>query len=130
VVIKSNKIKGFEENGIVAETDSTATWGTAVYSSIVANEIRDNGQNGILIKGATSYFNTNISLFENRAFGNGVYDCDDKSVASGPSGYTLGTHDTWYLDFGNTSYPRGICTQPAAVITTDLGRLPFGSGAV
>ena len=78
------------------------------YSSIVGNEVEDNGQDGINIEGATIY-NTNISLFENEAVGSHVFDCQDTSLATGP-GYTLGTHNTWFLNIGNSSYPTGLCT--------------------
>jgi len=107
VVIKDNRIKGFKCNGIVAEAASGQ--GMTRYSSLVANEIKENGQYGINIEAATTS-NTNISFFENEAVGNGVLDCNDDSVASGPSGYTLGTHDTWFNDIGNLSYPKGLCT--------------------
>jgi hypothetical protein len=107
VVVKNNRIKGFKCNGIVAE--AALGQGMTRYSSIVANQIKENGQYGINIEPATTY-NTNISFFENEAKGNGVLDCNDDSVASGPSGYTLGTHDTWFYDIGNSSHPTGICT--------------------
>lgn len=108
VIIKDNRIKGFKQDGIVAESASGT--GMTRYSSLVANEIKDNGQYGIDIEAATTY-NTNISFFENHVVGNGVLDCNDNSAASGPSGYTLGTHDTWFYDIGNSSYPVGICTS-------------------
>jgi len=107
VIIKNNSIKGFQQDGIVAESASGT--GTTRYSSVVANQIEDNGHDGINIEAAATY-NTNISFFENRVNGNQDLDCNDQSKASGPSGYTLGTHDTWYYDFGNSSYPAGICT--------------------
>jgi parallel beta-helix repeat protein len=108
VVIKNNTIKGFKQDGIVAESASGT--GIALYSSIVGNDVRDNGRYGINIEAATTN-NTNISLFENVVTGSGVLDCNDLSVASGPSGYTLGTHDTWYYDIGKSSFPVGICSQ-------------------
>jgi hypothetical protein len=107
VVIKNNYIKGFKSNGIVAETDPTATTGMTRYSSIVGNEVEDNGQDGIFIEGAGVY-NSNISLFDNEAEGNRVFDCQDTSLATGP-GYTLGTHNTWFNNIGNLSYPKGLC---------------------
>jgi hypothetical protein len=107
VVIKDNTIKGFKCNGIVAEAASGQ--GMTRYSSLVANEIKENGQYGINIEAATTS-NTNISFFDNEAARNGVLDCNDDSVASGPSGYTLGTHDTWFNDIGKSSFPTGICT--------------------
>jgi len=110
VVVKDNRIKGFKDNGIVAETDTTVspTTGMARYSSIVANDVEDNGLDGIFIEGAVVY-NTNISLFDNEAQGNHVFDCQDTSLATGP-GYTLGTHNTWFNNIGNLSSPRGLCT--------------------
>ena len=110
VVVKDNRIKGFKDNGIVAETDTTVspTLGMTRYSSIVGNHVEDNDQDGIFIEGADKY-NSNISLFDNEAEGNHVFDCQDTSLATGP-GYTLGTHNTWFNNIGNLSYPRGLCT--------------------
>jgi len=108
VVVKNNTIVGFKGNGIVAETDTTVspTLGMTRYSSIVGNEVRDNGLDGISIKGADVY-NTNISLFDNEAEGNHVFDCQDTSTGTG---YTLGTHNTWFNNIGNLSSPNGLCT--------------------
>ena len=110
VVVKDNTVKEFKDNGIVAETDTTVspTAGMTRYSSIVGNEVEDNGQDGIFIEGAGVY-NSNISLFDNEAEGNRVFDCQDTSLATGP-GYTLGTHNTWFNNIGNLSSPRGLCT--------------------
>ncbi|MGB7590490.1 MAG: right-handed parallel beta-helix repeat-containing protein [Terriglobia bacterium] len=110
VIVKDNTIKRFKDNGIVAETDTTVspTAGMTRYSSIVANDVEDNGQDGIFIEGAGVY-NSNISLFDNEAEGNHVFDCQDTSLATGP-GYTLGTHNTWFNNIGNLSYPKGLCT--------------------
>ena len=46
VAVKDNKVSGFKENGIVAETDTTVspTTGMTRYSSIVGNEVYDNRQ--------------------------------------------------------------------------------------
>ncbi len=49
------------------------------YSSIVANEVRDNGLDGIFIEGAGVY-DANISLFDNEAEGNHVFDCQDTGL--------------------------------------------------
>jgi hypothetical protein len=110
VVVKDNTIKEFKGNGIVAETDTTVTptLGMTRYSSIVGNEVEDNGQDGIFIQGADVY-NSNVSLFDNEAEGNHVFDCQDTSLATAP-GYTLGTHDTWFNNLGNLSSPKGLCT--------------------
>ena len=107
VVVKNNTIVGFKGNGIVAETDTTIspTLGMTRYSSIVGNEVRDNGLAGISIAGAGVY-NTNISLFDNEAEGNHVFDCHDTSTGTG----TLGTGNTWLNNTGNLSYPTGLCT--------------------
>jgi hypothetical protein len=108
VVIKNNRIKEFRGSGIVAEADPT-TVGMAKYSSIVGNDVDDNRKYGLDVEYADSA-NTNLSLFDNEAEGNYLFDCRDMSVASGTSGYTLGTHDTWYNNIGNLSYPTGLCT--------------------
>jgi hypothetical protein len=109
VLVKNNRIKGFKCNGIVAETDTTVdpTQGMTRYSSIVDNNIDDNGHDGVFIEGAGIY-NTNISLFENQVEDSPVFDCQDTSTAT--TGYTLGTHDTWFNNIGATSYPPGLCT--------------------
>lgn len=106
VVVKDNKIKGFKGDGIAVEA-GTGTVGTTRYSSIVGNEVEDNGQDGIFIEGSAVY-NTNISVFDNEAEGNHVFDCHDTSTPA--SGYTLGTHNTWFTNAGNLSYPSGLCT--------------------
>jgi hypothetical protein len=106
VVVKDNKIKGFPGHGIVAEADS-GTLGMTRYSSVIGNEVRDNGLDGIFIEGASIY-NTNISLFDNEGEGNHVFDCQDTSTPA--SGYTPGTANTWFNDNGNLSSPTGLCT--------------------
>ena len=50
VFVKNNEIKGFPENGIVAEQQSGT--GTLLYSFIGGNKVRDNGSDGIIIEGA------------------------------------------------------------------------------
>jgi parallel beta-helix repeat protein len=106
VVVKDNSIMGFAGNGIVAEAGTGPT-GMTRYSSIVGNQVRDNGLDGISIEAADVY-NTNISLFDNVVEGNHVFDCQDASTAA--PGYTLGTHNTWFNDTGNLSSPAGLCT--------------------
>lgn len=108
VLLKNNTIKGFKENGIVAETDKTVepTQGMTRYSSIVGNQVGFNGEDGISIVGAGIY-NTNISLFDNQVTANHL-DCQDGSSGTG---YTLTTHNTWFNDIGITSDPVGLCTQ-------------------
>jgi hypothetical protein len=48
VTVKDNTIKGFPGNGIVAEADPLAV-ATVGRCSIVGNEVKDNGQDGIYI---------------------------------------------------------------------------------
>jgi hypothetical protein len=99
VNVKNNKVSGFPENGIAAEEQ---TGGTLQGSWIVGNEVRDNGMDGIFI----DVNNQLISLFDNEAEGNNVFDCHDTSIGIG----TLGTANWWLHNTGNLSYPRGLCT--------------------
>ena len=106
VNVKDNKIKGFPENGIVAEADpAPGPVGTLVFSYIVGNEVRDNGSDGIFIERA-SVNNHNNELFDNEAEGNHGLDCDDTTAGGG----TLGTWDAWFNNSGNSSSPTGLCT--------------------
>ena len=106
VNVKDNKIKGFPENGIVAEADpAPGPVGTLVFSYIVGNEVRDNGSDGIFIERA-SVNNHNNELFDNEAEGNHGLDCDDTTAGGG----TLGTWDAWFNNTGNSSSPPGLCT--------------------
>jgi hypothetical protein len=102
VTVKNNKIKGFPENGIVAEEQSG---GTLIYSWILGNEVLDNGSDGISIQDS----NYNISLFDNQVEGNPL-DCNDATTeGTGPSGIT----DIWVNDTGNSSNltgPPPLCT--------------------
>jgi parallel beta-helix repeat protein len=102
VTVKNNKIKGFPENGIVADTQ---TEGTLIYSWILGNEVLDNGSDGISIQDS----NYNISLFDNQVEGN-LLDCHDATTeGTGPSGIT----DIWLNDTGNSSNVTGpppLCT--------------------
>jgi len=102
VTVKNNKIKGFPENGIVADTQ---TDGTLIYSWILGNEVLDNGSDGISIQDS----NYNISLFDNLVEGN-LLDCHD--ATTGGVG-TLGTQNIWLNDTGNSSNltgPPPLCT--------------------
>ena len=108
VNVKNNKIKGFPENGIVAEAEADpgpGPLGTLVGSWIVGNEVLDNGSDGIFIEGA-GVNNHNIGLFDNEAEGNHVLDCDDTTAGGG----TLRTWDAWFNNTGNSSSPPGLCT--------------------
>jgi len=102
VTVKNNKIKGFPENGIVAEEQSG---GTLIYSWILGNKVLDNGSDGISIQDS----NYNISLFDNQVEGN-LLDCNDATTeGTGPSGIT----DIWLNDTGNSSNVTGpppLCT--------------------
>ena len=102
VTVKNNKIKGFPENGIVAEEQSG---GTLISSWILGNEVLDNGSDGISIQDS----NYNISLFDNQVEGNPL-DCNDATTEG--SG-TLGTQNIWLNDTGNSSNltgPPPLCT--------------------
>ena len=103
VNVRNNKIKGFPENGIVAEEQSGT--GTLVFSWIVGNEVLDNGSDGIFIEGA-GVNNHNNELFDNEAEGNHLLDCDDTTAGGG----TLATWDAWFNNTGNSSSPAGLCT--------------------
>jgi parallel beta-helix repeat protein len=107
--VMNNKIEGFPGNGIVAEEELVSTTPTGtIYgpgSFIVGNEVSDNGNDGILIEGASTY-NSGIPLDDNEAEGNHVLDCHDASTGTG----TLGTGNTWLNNTGNLSYPTGLCT--------------------
>ena len=109
VNVTNNRIRGFPENGIVVEAGSGVTgtlYGPGSY--IVGNEVFDNGNDGILIEGPTTSYNSGISLFQNEAKGNRVNDCEDDSSGAGP----LGTN-TWWNNIGSTSFPPGpppLCT--------------------
>ena len=98
--VRNNKIKGFPENGIVAEEQSG---GTLIYSWIVGNEVRDNGSDGILI----DVNNYNIELFDNKAEGNHVLDCEDDTTSGGPTPMIV---DEWLNNAGTSSSPTGVCT--------------------
>jgi len=108
VSITNNKVSEFPGIGIAVEAGTGAV-GMLVSSSIAGNEVYDNGLDGIFIEGATSSGNSGISVVDNEAEGNHVFDCRDTSLATGP-GYTLGTHNTWFNNIGRLSYPKGLCT--------------------
>jgi hypothetical protein len=76
-------------------------------SFIVGNKVSDNGLDGIFIEGAGTY-NSGIPLVDNEAEGNHAFDCHDTSTPA--SGYTPGTHNTWFNNVGNLTYPTGLCT--------------------
>jgi parallel beta-helix repeat protein len=107
VNVKDNTIKGFPENGIVAEHESveSAPTGTLASSWISGNQVQGNGADGIFI----GINNHGITFFDNQAQGNHVLDCNDASTGSG----TLGTANDWFNNAGNSSYPAGpppLCT--------------------
>jgi hypothetical protein len=106
--VSNNTVTGFEGNGIVAETAGTTSEyvSTLEYSAITGNDVEDNGNDGILIQaGEYNYYNT---LFDNRAKGNRLHDCEDDT--SGTFSGTPPTADTWFNNIGTTNSPAGLCT--------------------
>jgi len=105
VSVTNNKIRGFPENGIVAQEQSGT--GMLENSWIMGNEVLDNGVDGILIE----VNNHNSSIIDNVAEGNHMFDCADDT---GPgSGGTLGTKESWFNNTGNLSNltgPPPLCT--------------------
>jgi hypothetical protein len=99
----NNKIKQFPDHGIVAKDLPTA--GTLYDSSIIGNEVFDNGTDGIFIEG-TLAFNYGNDLFDNIAEDNTNYDCKDGT--NGGFG-TLGTSNFWFNNLGSLSSPTGLC---------------------
>jgi len=97
IYVKNNEIERFPGNGITAET------GMLTDSFILGNQVDDNGADGIGI----AVDNGTISLFDNEAEGNAVYDCEDATAGAG----TLGTADTWFNNAGKLSSPAGLCTS-------------------
>jgi parallel beta-helix repeat protein len=104
VNVTNNRIKGFPQNGIVVEQSGGTGTLQGAGSYIVGNEVSDNGNDGILIEGPTTSYNSGISFFQNEAKGNRVNDCEDDTTGAGP----LGTN-TWWNNIGNTSSPAGLC---------------------
>ena len=100
--VVGNKIGRFPGYGIVAEESSVV--GTDNESSIIDNQVYENGRGGIFIERATSN-NSGLLLFDNDAEGNGGYDCEDGTTGS----FTSGTANTWFNNIGNTSSPAGLC---------------------
>ena len=92
----NNKIKRFPDYGIAAE--DTPSGGTLYDSSIIGNEVRDNGI-GIFIEGTLTY-NYGNDLFDNDAQGNANKDCEDDT----------GPLNTWFNNIGKLSSPPGLCT--------------------
>jgi len=101
--VNNNKICNFAGNGIVAEGPGSSP--TLFYSIISRNLVRDNGKDGILMENASD--NQYNYLFENKAQGNGVKDCEDDSSDS----FTAGTANIWSFNFGPVSLPAGICSS-------------------
>lgn len=112
VVVRNNKIKGFPDNGIVAEASSGAR--TLTEAFITGNEAKDNGADGILIQESTG--NIGNILLGNFAEGNQVFDCEDDTALAGGGVFTLGTYNTWFNDIGSLSFPAGICTPPSTMM--------------
>jgi parallel beta-helix repeat protein len=104
VNVTNNRFNGFPENGIVVEQSGGVGMLEGPGSFIIANEVSNNGNDGILIEGASTENNTGISLLGNKAEGNHMYDCQDTSLGAGP----LGTN-TWWNNIGSTSSLTGLC---------------------
>ena len=100
--IVHNKIERFPGYGIVAEDPISV--GTLNNSSIIGNEVEDNGLDGIYIDGVAG--NVGNRLFDNEAEGNHGFDCHDDTSGT----FTLGTANTWFNNSGNSSIPTGLCT--------------------
>jgi len=92
-----NKISRFPEYGIAA--GDLPGGGTLYNSSILNNEVYDNGIDGIFIAGSLA-FNQGIDLFDNDAEGNANKDCEDDT----------GPLNTWFNNIGKRSSPAGLCT--------------------
>jgi hypothetical protein len=102
----NNKIERFPGSGIVAEDFPAA--GTLYDSSIIGNEVEDNGTYGIYIDGVPG--NAGNLLFDNEAKHNGTNDCEDDTGLSVPGPGTLGTYNQWFNNIGKLSSPTGLCT--------------------
>ena len=100
----NNKIREFPGHGIMAK--DTSGGGTLTNSSIIGNEVFDNGVDGIFMEG-TLAFNYGNDLFDNIAGDNTNYDCKDGT--NGGFG-TLGTSNFWFNNLGSLSSPTGLCT--------------------
>jgi hypothetical protein len=100
--VSNNTVKQFKGNGIVAEAGDTL-----YYSAISGNDVEDNGEDGILIQ-LYSDDNEYNTLFDNKAEGNHMNDCEDDSAGYGS--FTAGTYNTWFNNIGTTSDPTGLCT--------------------
>jgi hypothetical protein len=114
-VVSNNRIKRFAGNGIVAEAAEGT--GTLYLSSISGNEVKDNGNDGILMElsrvpvntraaETSEAYNSDNALLHNEAEGNHNYDCEDDTTGS----MTAGTANIWFNNIGSLSSPRGLCT--------------------
>jgi parallel beta-helix repeat protein len=101
--VSDNTVTRFAGSGIVAEHSGSDA--TLEYSMISHNDVEDNGNEGIAIRNAPG--NGMNAVFDNKAKGNGSYDCIDKTE----KGLTAGTYNTWFNNIGTFSYPNGLCTQ-------------------
>jgi hypothetical protein len=71
------------------------------------DRMTNNNFDGIHIDAKDPFGNisANNTLFNDRSYGNGVYDCEDNTTGNG----TAGTADNWLNVHGATMTPAGIC---------------------
>ncbi len=107
--VRNNTIKGFPGNGIVVEPDMVLANNTGNPTTIVGNEVRDNGLDGIRIEAEiTPTYNEYIVLLDNKAEGNRANDCEDDTTYG--TGVPLPTGNIWLNNIGSLSSPAGLCT--------------------
>jgi len=106
--VSNNRISRFAGNGIMAEASSGS--GTLTNSGISGNDVKENGNVGILIEESTG--NSGNTVVANEVRGNDTNDCEDDSYLTSPSPPvgTAGTINTWFNNIGSLSLPAGLCT--------------------
>jgi parallel beta-helix repeat protein len=101
---------GFNSDGVVVENNKVwqNSTGVDLWSStnnlIRNNQALNNDSNGFWAEGPP-YEATGNTFQNNKASGNGDYDCLDDTVGGG----TAGTANFWLHDKGDTSQPAGLC---------------------
>ncbi len=100
--IEHNSVAACIANGIDIDGALVGTTGALV----VANDTRENGQNGIYVSSSS----TGNSLTENRSLGNKGLDARDDSVAGGVLG-TAGTANVWEHDHCQTDNHGGLLCE-------------------
>jgi hypothetical protein len=101
--VSNNTVTSFAGSGIVAEPSGSER--TLEYCMISHNDVEDNGNDGIAIGYAPD--NEKNAVFDNKAEGNGGYDCEDDTGGI----LTASTNDTWFNNIGTYSYPEGLCAS-------------------